>query len=116
VWRDRANTIQQETVTSELAQGLVAYASKQAAMYTALAARAWRIELALKLGQRKSRRRVVAEYDPLVAQPDEDEENDDADDENKRVEDPRGHGNRTSGYGLPSARDVSPGSSPYLFP
>jgi hypothetical protein len=87
VWRDRANAVQQETVTSELVQGLVAYASKQAAMYTALAARARRIELAPKLGRGKSRRRVVAEYDLLVAQPDEDEEDDDADDENKRVED-----------------------------
>jgi hypothetical protein len=72
VWTDRTKAMPFGSITAELAVGLVAYAEKQARMFRELAARARRIEQAPKLGRGKSRRREVKEYDPLVAQDEED--------------------------------------------
>ncbi|KAJ7839295.1 hypothetical protein B0H13DRAFT_2239609 [Mycena leptocephala] len=75
-WMDRARAVELQTMPRELAQGMRAYAVRQAKMYRDLAACAKVIELAPKLARGMSRRRAEAEYDALAPTGGEDEEED----------------------------------------
>jgi hypothetical protein len=84
-WMDCARPVELQMMPRELAQGMRAYAVRQAKMYRDLAARAKVIELAPKLARRMSRRRAEAEYDALAPTGGEDEE-EDADEGDEDVE------------------------------
>ncbi|KAJ7908806.1 hypothetical protein B0H13DRAFT_2233210 [Mycena leptocephala] len=76
LWMDRARAVELQTMPRELAQGMRAYAERQAKMYRDLAARAKVIELAPKLARGMPRRRAEAEYDALALTGGEEEEED----------------------------------------
>lgn len=96
IWEGRAKAVQVGVIQPEYAQGLVAYALKQAAVFRDLAARARTTAMEARLPRGKKRPRRPA-FDPLAAMPedepadeDPDEDPDDDSDEEEDEADERG--------------------------
>lgn len=91
VWLQRAKGVQVGVIQSEFAQGLVAYAMKQAALFQDLATRARTTEAEPRLARGKKRPRVPM-FDPLVSMPEieEESENEEAEEEGDDDDEDRG--------------------------